>query len=167
MKWHSLDFKDWTKAFAVGIAVSILTAVIMAIGLRTGVSPLPKPLGLAFAETLLRRPLPLPVGLLFHTAWVTAFSVFYVVFFREALTFTRAFWLAFGLWIFALVFFFPFVGWGFLGLRVNSMLTIAAAVPHILFAVFLWGLCRWAFRADERSRLMRSSAVMPQDSVDR
>jgi hypothetical protein len=161
MQWHSLNPKDWGKAIAVGIAVSILTAAIMAIGLQTGVSPLPKPLGLAFAETLLQRPLPLPVGLLFHTVWTTAFSILYVVLFRDALTFMRAFWLAFGLWILALVFFFPFVGWGFLGLGVNPMLIIAAAVPHLLFALLLWGLCRWAFRAGRHPNGIRSSAAAP------
>ncbi len=162
MQWHSLrDTRDWGKAIAVGIAVSILTAAIMAFGQRTGVSSLPKPLGLAFAETLLRRPLPLPVGLLFHTVWTTAFSVLYVMLFRDALTFMRAFWLAFGLWILVLIFFFPFVGWGFLGLKVNAKLAVGTAVPHILFALFLWGLCRWAFH--RRPGSAYASAVAPQD----
>lgn len=147
MQWYALDGKEWLKAVGVGIAVSVLTAAIMAIGLQTGISPLPKPLGLAFAETVLGQPLPLPVGLLFHTAWATAFSVLYVLAFREALTFTRAFWLAFALWILVLIFFFPFVGWGFLGLAVSPRLIVAAAIPHLLFALFLWALCRWAFSA--------------------
>lgn len=158
MQRHSLTLTDWSKAVVVGIVVSILTAAIMAVGLKTGASPLPKPLGLAFAETLLQRPLPLPIGLLFHTVWVTAFSVLYVVLFRDGLTFMRAFWLAFGLWILAIVFFFPFVGWGLLGLKVNARLIVGAAVPHLLFALFLWGLCRWAFRADPRPALVRSQA---------
>ena len=155
MRWHSLDAKDWTKAIAVGIGVSILTAAIMAVALKTGISPLPKPLGLAFAETLLQRQFPLPIGLLFHTVWVTAMSVLYVALCRNALTFTRAFWLAAALWILALVFFFPIVGWGFLGLRIGPKLIVAAAVPHLLFAVFLWGLCWWAFKAAERRHLAR------------
>jgi hypothetical protein len=89
--------------------------------------------------------LPLPVGLLFHVAWVALFSAVYVVLFRDALTFMRAFWLAFALWILTLVFFFPIVGWGFLGLAVTPKLMIASAVPHLLFAVFLWGLCKLSF----------------------
>ena len=145
MNWHSLNTMEWAKAVAIGIGVSILTAIIMAIGLNTGVSPLPKPLGLAFAETVLARTLPLPVGLLFHTVWTTAFSVLYVVLFRDALTFMRAFWLALALWVLVLVFFFPIVGWGFLGLAIGPQLIVAAAAPHLLFALFLWGLCRWAF----------------------
>jgi hypothetical protein len=114
-------------------------------GLQSGVSPLPKPLGLAFAETVLRTELPLPVGLLFHSAWVTAFSVLYVILLRDALTFTRALRLAIALWVLVLVFFFPVVGWGFFGVAVTPKLIVGAAVPHLLFAIFLWGLCRWAF----------------------
>lgn len=45
-----------------------------------------------------------------------------------------------------LVFFFPVVGWGFLDLAVTPKLIVVSAVPHLLFAIFLWGLCRWIFR---------------------
>ena len=145
MQWHALGVREWAKAIGIGIAVSALTALFMAVGLKSGVSPLPKPLGLAFAETVLRRSLPLPVGLLFHTVWTTAFSVLYVVLFRDALTFMRAFWLAVALWLLVLVVFFPFVGWGFFGLGISPKMIVGAAVPHLLFALFLWGLCRWAF----------------------
>lgn len=145
MKWHSLDARDWARAVAIGVGVSILTAAIMFAGLKTGVSPLPKPLGLAFAETVLGGQLPLPVGLLFHTVWVTAFSVLYVVLFRDALTFPSALALAIALWLLVLVFFFPVVGWGFLGLAVSPKLIVGAAVPHLLFAIFLWGLCKLSF----------------------
>jgi hypothetical protein len=146
MKWHSLSSQDWARAVGVGIGVSILTAAFMITALKSGVSPLPKPLGLAFAETLLGRPLPLPVGLFFHTVWVTAFAVIYVGLFRNALTFPRALWLGIALWICVLVFFFPVVGWGFFGLAVSPKLIIGSAVPHFLFALFLWALCRWVFK---------------------
>ena len=145
MKWHALDGQEWAKAIGVGIGVSILTAAFMAAGLKSGLSPLPKSLGLAFAETVLRRPLPLPVGLLFHAVWTTAFSLLYVIAFRDALTFMRAIWLGIALWLLVLVFFFPLVGWGFFGLGVSPKLIVGAAIPHLLFAIFLWGLCRWAF----------------------
>ena len=154
MKWHSLTGQDYVRAIAIGIGVSILTAAFMAATLKAGVSPLPKSLGLAFAETVLRRPLPLPVGLLFHAVWVTAFSVIYVGLFRDALTFGRALLLGFLLWIFVLVFFFPVVGWGLLGLAVSPKLIIGAALPHLLFAVILWGGSWWAF--GRSSRLIHS-----------
>ena len=134
----------------MGITVSILTAAFMAATMKAGVSPLPKALGLAFAETVLGRPLPLPVGLVFHTVWVTAFSVVYVGMFRDALTFLRALWLAIGLWIVVLVVFFPIVGWGFFGLAISPKLIVGSAVPHLLFALLLWSLCRWAFKEARR-----------------
>jgi hypothetical protein len=147
MKMHALDGQEWVKAIGVGIGVSILTAAFMLATAKAGVSPLPKALGLTFAETVLGRTVPLPVGLLFHTVWTTAFSVLYVVVFREALTFMRALALGIALWIFVLVFFFPVVGWGLFGLGVGPKLIVGAAIPHLLFALFLWGLCRWAFGA--------------------
>ncbi len=145
MHVHRLTPKEWAWTVAVGVGVAALTAAISVAALKAGISPFPKPVALAFAETLLGRTLPLPVGLLFHTAWVVLFTAVYVVLFRDALTFARAFWLAAGLWVLALVFFFPLVGWGFLGLAVTPRLIVAAAVPHLLFAIFLWGLCRLAF----------------------
>jgi hypothetical protein len=146
MKWHDLSGQDWLRAIAVGLGVSILTAAFIVATMKAGVSPLPKALGLAFAETVLGRPLLLPVGLLFHTVWVTAFCVIYIGLFRDALTFLRALWLGIALWIFVLVFFFPIVGWGFFGLAVGPKMIIGAALPHLLFAIILWGLCRWAFK---------------------
>lgn len=146
MKVHALDRHDWVKAIAVGIGVSALTAAFMIAMTKLGVSPLPKSLGLAFAETVLGQTLPLPVGLLFHTVWVTSFSMLYIVLFRDALTFVRALALGLALWLSVLVFFFPVIGWGFLGLAVSPKLIVGAAMPHVLFAIFLWGLCRWAYR---------------------
>lgn len=151
MHFHRLTGADWTKAIAIGIGVAILTAGVMLIGLRTGVSPLPRPLALAFVQTLVGGQPPMPVGFLFHAVWVTFFSVLYVGLFRPTLTFLQAFWLAFVLWVLVLVFFFPVVGWGFLGLEVSPKLIAVAAVSHLLFAILLWAFCRLAFHPRERS----------------
>ena len=145
MRFHHLSPQDWAKTIGIGVAVAVLTAATMFLGQKSGASPLPKPLGLAFAQTVLGGKVPLPVGLLFHAAWVTFFSAVYVVLFRDELTFMRAFWLAFALWVLVLVFFFPVAGWGFFGLSETPKLIIASVVPHLLFAIFLWGLCRLSF----------------------
>jgi hypothetical protein len=142
---QTLDDYGWLKAIGVGIGVSACTAAFMIATMKAGVSPLPTSIGLAFAETVLGRSLPLPVGLLFHTVWVTTFSVLYVVLFRNALTLMRALGLGVALWLFVLIFFFPVVGWGFLGLAVGPKLIVGAAIPHLLFAFVLWELCRVAF----------------------
>ncbi|MEX1276559.1 MAG: hypothetical protein WEE20_11535 [Bacteroidota bacterium] len=152
MTLQQITRKDYAKAVGVGIATAVILSLIMVPTSKAGISPLPKPLGLAFAQVLLGE-VPLPVGLLFDVAYVTFWSVAYVVLF-ERRTFLNALWLAPALWALVLVIFFPVVGWGFLGLAVSPNLIVASLVPHVLFAVILWGLCRWAFPA----RSVRSPA---------
>lgn len=132
---------SWLKAIGIGIAVSVLTAIAAVILLKTGVSPFPKPPSLAFAETLLGRTLPMPVGLLFHTAYVTFWSVVFVRYFPRK-TLLTALALAAVLWAVILVVFFPLVGWGFAGLAIGLKLIVASALPHLLFGLLLWGLDR-------------------------
>ena len=67
--------RSWLRAIGIGILVSALTAAVMLALTAAGVSPFPKPPSLAFAETALGRTLPLPIGLLFHTVYVTFWSV--------------------------------------------------------------------------------------------
>jgi len=104
-----------------------------------GVSPFPAPPSLAFAETVIGRDLPLPVGLLFHAVYVTFWSVVYVRFFphRDLRT---ALGLAGALWIVILIVFFPVIGWGFAGLSIGPQLIVASFIPHLLFGLLLWGL---------------------------
>jgi PST family polysaccharide transporter len=42
--------------------------------------------------------------------------------------------------------FFPIIGWGLLGVAVSPALIVASLIPHLLFALFLWGLGRLMFR---------------------
>ena len=63
--------RSWLRAIGIGVAIAVITAIVMLALTAAGVSPFPKPPSLAFAETLLRRSLPLPAGLLFHAAYVT------------------------------------------------------------------------------------------------
>ena len=88
----------------------------------------------------------MPVGLLFHVAYVTFWSIAYVVLFWDRLTIRNALWLGLGLWVVILIVFFPLFGWGFLGLGISPKMIPALLVPHVLFAVFLWRLCRWGFK---------------------
>jgi hypothetical protein len=145
MALQTVTPKGYAKAVGVGIATAVILSLVMVPAFKTGISPLPKPLGLAFAQMLLGD-VPLPVGLLFHVAYVTFWSVAYLAFFGRR-TFLNALWLALGLWLGVLVIFFPIVGWGFFGLAVSPKLIVASLVPHLLFAVVLWALSSWAFRA--------------------
>lgn len=136
---------SWLRAIGIGLAISVLTALMMVTLQKTGVSPLPKPLGLAFAEKLLNRSLPLPVGLLFHTAYVTFWSVVFLRFFpRRNIKF--ALLLAGMLWLGVLLVFFPIVGWGLAGTNISPKLIPASFMPHLLFGLLLWVLDKYARR---------------------
>ncbi len=149
MRLHKLPISELAKAGGVGVVTALLLTAVMVPAVKFGLSPMPKPLGLAFAETVLGRALPLPIGLLFHVLYVTFWSIAYVSLFRDSLSLTKALVLGGLLWIAVLLIFFRVVGWGFLGLAVSPKLIVAALIPHILFAVFLWGLCRVIFKAGQ------------------
>lgn len=137
-----LDGHSWPRAFGIGVLVSVLTALVMIILSKTGISPFPKPPSLALAESLLDRQLPAPVGLLFHAVYVTFWSLVFVRFFPQR-NLKTALALAGILWLVILAIFFPFVGWGFAGLQVSPKLVPASLLPHLLFGVLLWGLDKY------------------------
>lgn len=146
MRFNSLTATEWFKAIGVGIGTALLLSAVMVPAMKLGISPFPKPLGLAFAETVLGRSLPLPIGLVFHVAYVTFWSVVFIVMTRDDLRFSKALILGLALWIIVLLVFFPVVGWGFLGLGISPKLIVASLVPHVLFGVFLSALCRRVFK---------------------
>lgn len=146
MQAPPMSAREFWKAVGLGLVNAVLLSLIMVPAFALGLSPMPRPPSQAFAETLFGTSVPMPVGLLFHVAYVTGWSVVYMGWFRERASFSTALWLAVFLWAVILVVFFPIVGWGFFGLGVGPALIPASAVPHLLFAVFLWALSRWGFR---------------------
>lgn len=142
---RSLPARDFWKALGVGLVNGVLLSTIMVPAFKSGLAPMPEQPSLAFAETIMGHTLPLPVGLLFHLVYVMFWSVAFVALFRPRLTFLNALWLALALWLVAMIVFFPIVGWGLFGLAISPKLIVAALVPHLLFAVFLWVGCRLAF----------------------
>lgn len=145
MKLHSLPGREWGLAVGIGILTGILLSAVMVPAFMLGIAPMPEPPSLAFAKVLLGPGVPLPIGLLFHLAYVTGWAVVFVVLFRRSLTFLNALWLGLALWIGLLLVFFPIIGWGLLGLAIGPKLIIASLMPHLLFSVILWALCRVAF----------------------
>lgn len=135
------------RGIGLGVVNGILLSLIMVPAFLAGIPPMPEPPSLAFARTLLGEGVPMPVGLLFHLVYVTFWSAVWVAWDYPRLRFATAAELAAVLWIVALVVFFPINGWGLLGLGVSPKLIPGALVPHVLFALFLWGLGRLFFRA--------------------
>ncbi len=146
MQIHRLSRNEALKAFGIGVVNALLLSAVMFPAFKFGIAPMPKPPSLALAQLLIGPDVPMPVGLLFHVAYVTFWSVAYVVFFWVRLTIWNALWLSLGLWVVILIVFFPLFGWGVLGLEISPKLIPASFVPHLLFAGFLWGLCRIGFK---------------------
>lgn len=134
------------RGIGLGVVNGILLSLIMVPAFLAGIPPMPEPPSLAFARALFGPGVPMPVGLLFHLVYVTFWSAVWVAWDYPRLRFATAAGLAAVLWIVALVVFFPINGWGLLGLAVSPKLIPAALVPHVLFALFLWGLGRLFFR---------------------
>ena len=137
---------DWIKALGAGSATAVFLSLIVLPASQAGISPFPKPLGLAFAQELF-GPVPLVVGLLFHYLYVTFWGVIYVLLFRDNFTFSSALVLGLVLWMLALTFFFPLVGWGLFGFAIGPRLITGSLALHLLFSIFLWTFCRWFFPA--------------------
>ena len=146
MQIHRLSRNEALKAFGIGFVNALLLSAVMFPAFKFGIAPMPKPPSLALAQLLIGPDGPMPVGLLFHVAYVTFWSVAYVVFFWVRLTIWNALWLSLGLWVVILIVFFPLFGWGVLGLEISPKLIPASLAPHLLFAVFLSGLCRIGFK---------------------
>lgn len=137
------------KAVAAGVITAVGTAVIMVVALKTGVSPLPKPLGLAFAEWLFGRNLPLPVGLLFHLAYVTGWSVLFILLAPRWLRIGPILGFSLVLWLIAIFVFTPLVGWGAAATAVAGLKgVVATLIPHLLFGLFLWASYRVLFKSE-------------------
>ncbi len=75
MQIHRLSQKEALKALGIGLLTALLLSAIMVPAFKLGIAPLPKPPSLALAQLLFGANMPLPVGLLFHVAYVTFWSV--------------------------------------------------------------------------------------------
>ena len=97
MRIHRLDPREALKALGIGVVTALLLTAIMVPAFKFGVAPMPKPPSLALAQLLIGPDVPMPVGLLFHVAYVTFWSIAYVVLFWDRLTIRNALWLGLGL----------------------------------------------------------------------
>jgi len=129
--------RNWGRAIGIWLIVSIITGIFMIILFKLWIAPFPKPPSLAFAETLVGHNLPAPIGLLFHTMYVTLWSVIYIRFFKKR-NFKMVLTLAFALWLILLFIMFPIVWWWVAGLNISPKLIPASFVPHLLFGLLLW-----------------------------
>ena len=141
-----LSRTDGLKALGLGVVIALILSAVSIAARQAGLTPLPAPVALAFAETLAgAQSLPPAVGILFHTVWVTVMTAGFVAASREAATFPRALGFGLALWLVALAVFFPIIGWGFAGLAIGPQLIVGALVPHLIYGILLWGGARLVF----------------------
>lgn len=141
----TMALSDAAKALAAGLLAGLFLSGLIAAASKTGISPLPKPLCVAFMESALHRPIGFATGLAFHVAWVAFWSFFYVFLFWNSLTLIGASVFALILWLLSMLFFFPAVGWGYFGWKIGPLASVDAAVSYSLFAVVVWAINHWVF----------------------
>lgn len=136
----AMAIADTLRAVGAGALSGIFLSGLIAAVSKAGLSPLPKPLCVAFMECALHRPVGLTTALGFNLVWVVLWSLFYVFLFWNSLTLASAAGFAAVLWLLTQVFFFPSVGWGFFGSRIGPLASLDAAISYALFAVVMWAL---------------------------
>jgi len=137
--------RTFSGSIGIGLIISLITAVIMIAMLKSGIAPFPEAPSLAFAEKIIGHKLPMPIGLLFHTAYVTFWTVVFLRFSPQK-NIKMALALAVVLWLVVLGLFFPVIGWGFAGLSISPKMIPASFMPHLIFGLLLWGINKYAFQ---------------------
>lgn len=143
--------EDLMVAGVVGAGLALSLAALKLAAHVTHLSPLPAPLGVAFAKTVFPKGSLGPHGLVWaglglHVAYVGGATVAYVAVLRARIGAVTALGWAVGLWVFAGLVFAPLVGWGFFAAGLGAGAAVNLLAIHLLYGVFLWAGARVAFR---------------------
>ena len=142
------DVKGLMKAILAGLITALGTALVIMPLFAFDLITMPEPPSQAFAETLL-GPVHRYVGFLFHVGYVTLVAGgFLIAVGRRPSIWKIAAW-SIGLWMFAMMSFFPIIGWGVAGATVRSSVALGAIGPHVAFGAILWAASRLVFRDDK------------------
>ncbi len=104
----------WLKAAVVGLLGSLVMFVFIMLGIHvTGIVPFNVPPSGAFLTKLGLDIGPLP--LIVHFGYGAFWSIFLVFIAKENVNTVKGILLALGLWLFMMIVYSPFIGWGFFG----------------------------------------------------
>ena len=128
---------DWfMRGFGWGVVATIAMSLLMLFGVWTGMSPMPKPLPLAVAARLLgdgtAQPVLLIAAVLAHFAYGGVCGGVFAIL-AWPVTVWKGLGLGAFLWLLMQVFVLPVVGWGFFGVAVNPVITVATLVLHAVY----------------------------------
>lgn len=142
------DINGLVKAIGAGLITALGTALVIMPMFVFDLIPMPQPPSQAFAETLLGPVHPF-VGFLFHVGYVTVVAGGFLIAVGRRPPFWSILAWSFVLWIFAIISFFPIIGWGVAGATVRSSVALWAIGPHVVFGAILWAASRIMFRENE------------------
>ncbi len=132
-----MELIRFAKGFAWGIVATVLMSVFMIVGMKTGVSPMPKLVPVAVVAT----------WAVFLPAWqamVLGFGAHFLyggfwagltTLMARRVTVWHGLALGIGLWVFMGWIFLPFIGWGNFGSAVDPRIAWATLILHLVYGV--------------------------------
>ncbi|HEV8723712.1 MAG TPA: DUF6789 family protein [Candidatus Binatia bacterium] len=135
-----MDTKRFAVGFGWGVVATIAMSVLMAVGVLTGMSPMPKPIPLAIVGQVLGDGLPTPAIMLLAAIAHLSYGGFWgAVLASETrpVTVGKGVVLGLFLWLVLQVLFLPPLDWGLFGTAVTPMISVATLILHLVYGVTL------------------------------
>jgi len=112
--------------------------VLMVVGLKTGMSPIPKPIPAAIIGKLLGPGLPKPLNMALAVLAHLGFGAFWggvAALVARRVTVVKGIALGLLLWLFMQVAVLPFLGWGAFGSSITPKIAAATLALHLLYGL--------------------------------
>jgi hypothetical protein len=131
------------QGFVWGLGATLAMTIIMFLGTVSGMSPIPRPVPPAVAETVFGAALPsmliAPLGMLFHFLYGGIWAALFAVW-SKPLTIAKGAGLGLFLWLLMQVTVLPLLGWGVFGSAVTVQIAVATLVLHLVYGLVLGAL---------------------------
>lgn len=141
-----------------GVYATAAMTALMLLGMLTGIAPMPEPIPVALAASLLAgapKPMLMVTGLVAHFAYgAVAAGIFARFVTRIGLT--RGLLFGGGLWLVMQLVFLPILGWGPFGVGVTPKIAVATLLLHLVYGGVLMGI--------DRQELADDTAVTTESS---
>lgn len=140
------------QGFLYGLLATVVMTLIMFIGMKSGISPMPEPIPVAIAKLLLgpiSKPALIIVGLLLHLGYGGVNGSIVAAIFKRKSSFWHGIAWAILLWLIMQLVVLPILGWGLFGTAVSLKIAMATLILHIVYGTVLgWGLSRISNKVD-------------------
>ena len=145
-----MDAKRLAGGFGWGLVATLAMSVLMIIGYATGVAPMPKPIPGALVSKVMIGVLGLGIPQAATMVLAVASHFTYGGFWGAVLaastqraTIWKGLVLGIFLWLLMQIAVFPFLGWGFFGVAITPLISVATLILHLVYGATLgWLLDR-------------------------